>query len=124
MLSLITSGDKYPKSQPVVGDNTNNGEWARLLEITQSLSLPQHSPMPFLRIHPLDQIKPRSAIKTISSALDPLPKHPVNQISWPEFAYQPDVQFAIAYSKDAIFLKFYVTENHIRHVNTKPNSPV
>jgi hypothetical protein len=79
--------------------------------------------MPFLSIHPLE-IKPRSAIKTISSSLDKLSKHPVNHISWPSFAYQPDVQFAIAYTNDSILFKFYVTENHIRHVNTKPNSPV
>jgi hypothetical protein len=80
--------------------------------------------MPFLSIHPFDQIKPRTAIKTISSSLDTLPKHPISHISWPEFAYQPDVQFSIAYITNAILMKFFVTEDHIRHVNTKPNSPV
>jgi len=80
--------------------------------------------MSFLTIHALDQIKLRSSIKTISSALDQLPKQLINHISWPEFAYQPEVQFAIAYTKDFILLKFFVTENQIRHVNTIPNSPV
>lgn len=51
------------------------------------------------------------------------PLHTLDVINWPEYSYQPDVQFRIGHTGDAIWLTFYVTEDHVlaRHMNT--NSP-
>ncbi|RYG04810.1 MAG: hypothetical protein EOO02_05265 [Chitinophagaceae bacterium] len=51
-------------------------------------------------------------------------KHKLTNKPWPEYDYQPDVNFEIYYTDTAIRLKFTVIEETIRAVNNTPNSPV
>lgn len=43
-------------------------------------------------------------------------------VNWDAFSYQPEVKFRIAHNKDHIWLKFYVSENHILAQQTETNS--
>ncbi len=64
-------------------------------------------------------------IETISSLLDKEgAKGVVDQVNWKGFPYQPEVSFAIAYSEENLYLKFYVKENHIRAMETETNGNV
>ncbi len=51
-------------------------------------------------------------------------KIPVDSVNWVEYDYKPEVLFAIAYSSDEIFLKFYVTENYFKAEKTDSNQMV
>jgi len=50
--------------------------------------------------------------------------HKVDTLNWPSYPYKPDVKFKIAYCKDQILLKYYVSETYIRAVETKINGDV
>ncbi|QMU29348.1 carbohydrate-binding family 9-like protein [Adhaeribacter radiodurans] len=63
-------------------------------------------------------------IKAISQALDNLPRQKIAAQPWPEFTYQPEVNFSIAHNLTWIFLKYYVTEEFVRIDNFKLNDPV
>jgi len=43
-------------------------------------------------------------------------------VNWDAFPYAPDVKFRIAHANDQIWLKFYVSENHILAQHTETNS--
>jgi hypothetical protein len=45
-------------------------------------------------------------------------------INWKEFPYKPKVEFRIGHCDDHIFLKFYVTENSVRAMETGINGDV
>jgi hypothetical protein len=60
----------------------------------------------------------------ISKKLDHFQQEQISNAPWEEYPYKPEVAFAMAYGKDAIFLKFYVEEKHLRAVNSEPNQPV
>ncbi len=46
----------------------------------------------------------------------------ISLVNWDTFSYVPDVKFRIAHANDQIWLKFYVTENHILAQHTETNS--
>jgi len=48
----------------------------------------------------------------------------INEVNWPDFNYQPEVELGIAYSADEILLKYRVEESQVRAVNTHANSEV
>jgi len=48
----------------------------------------------------------------------------INQISWKEYFYKPEVTFKIAYSDQAIALMFDVNEKYLRINNFQTNDPV
>lgn len=48
----------------------------------------------------------------------------IDQVSWKEYSYKPEVIFKIAYSDKAIVLKYEVNERHLRINNFKTNSRV
>lgn len=48
----------------------------------------------------------------------------ISTINWPEFDYKPLVQFRIGHTGDEIWLKYYVTENHLRAKETRTNGEV
>jgi len=50
--------------------------------------------------------------------------HTLEQTPWEAFRYKPKVQFRIAHSNNAIWLKYYVEEENILADNTEPNSSV
>jgi hypothetical protein len=48
----------------------------------------------------------------------------IETVNWVDFDYKPEVSFTIAYSRNEIFLKFYVTENHFKAEKTESNQEV
>lgn len=65
-----------------------------------------------------------ASINELSNKLDDISKELIANVPWESYPYKPEVAFAIAHGKDAIFLKFYVEEKHLRAVNSEPNEPV
>jgi len=63
-------------------------------------------------------------MQEISSALDNIDKHPIEIAPWPEFAYLPKAEFAIAHNNDFIFLKYFVEEENVKATYYLPNDPV
>ncbi len=45
-------------------------------------------------------------------------------INWEEFSYKPKVQFRIGHIGNEIWLKYYVSENHLRAKETRTNGEV
>ena len=60
----------------------------------------------------------------LSEKLDAVPGGKIDTVNWKEYPYRPDVSFKMAYSENALYLKFLVHEKAVRAVNTEPNSPV
>jgi hypothetical protein len=60
----------------------------------------------------------------LSSLLDGFQTQEIIYAPWKDFSYKPEVRVAIAHSEDCIFLKYFVTENAIRAVNSQINSSV
>ncbi|NNE76359.1 MAG: hypothetical protein HKN31_04725 [Pricia sp.] len=46
----------------------------------------------------------------------------IDLVNWDTFSYRPKVQFRMAHSNNAIWLKFYVTEDYILAQRTETNS--
>jgi hypothetical protein len=65
-----------------------------------------------------------ASINELSNKLDDISKELIANAPWESYPYKPEVAFAMAHGKDAIFLKFYVEEKHLRAVNSEPNEPV
>ena len=63
-------------------------------------------------------------IAELSSAMDALTGQQLNFVPWPAYSYKPKVEFAIMYSDNSIFLKYFVDEKNIRSVNSIINSSV
>lgn len=81
--------------------------------MSQSLSIPNLS----IQVQGKD-------IQAISPIMDGLKKHPLSKTPWRAFPYSPKVDFSIAHSGDYVYLKYFITEKHMRAVNTKSNEPV
>ena len=60
----------------------------------------------------------------LSSLLNGIAVQKISHTPWKNFPYQPAVSLAIAHNEEAIFLKYFVTENAIRAVNSEINSAV
>lgn len=71
-----------------------------------------------------DCITPDTPLSEVSRELDQLPRHPIEQMSWPSYSYKPTVRFSIAYTETSIVLKYFVQENSIRISCHANNSPV
>lgn len=63
-------------------------------------------------------------LNEISAKLDYIQNEPIHNTPWVEYSYKPKVSFAMAYGDYGLFLKFYVEENHVKAVYSKPNDPV
>lgn len=50
--------------------------------------------------------------------------HSIEKINWPDFSYKPSVKFRIGHLGDRICLKYYVTEQSVRALETKINGDV
>lgn len=48
----------------------------------------------------------------------------IDTINWPAFGYKPQVTFRIGHTGSEIWLKFYVTEKHVRALETRTNGDV
>ncbi|QEM10700.1 carbohydrate-binding family 9-like protein [Mucilaginibacter rubeus] len=75
--------------------------------------------VPFLGL-----ISQASPIAHVSYLLDNHEKNHIGMTPWPGNGYKPDVHFAIAFSNDSIFIKYYVSETSVRATYMKPNEPV
>ncbi len=82
------------------------------------------TPIPTLTVKQLPGLSYTSDITAVGNKLDALPKATLDFAPWPEYPCKPQVQFAISYNSDCIFLKYYVEEKSIRAVNSAVNSPV
>jgi hypothetical protein len=63
-------------------------------------------------------------IDQVSKALSKIERHQIQFVCWPEFGYQPDVAFAIAYNGTNILLKYFVEESAITAIHRATNGPV
>ena len=64
------------------------------------------------------------SVKDISAMLDFKEKHTLNHCLWVPVNAKPKVEFSIAHNKQKIFLKYFVTEKHIRAVETEINGRI
>jgi hypothetical protein len=48
----------------------------------------------------------------------------IDKINWEKFYYKPEVELAIAYSQQEIFLKYFITENYFKAEKTETNQMV
>lgn len=64
------------------------------------------------------------ALDEISAKLDHIYQELINITPWDSFPYKPEIAFAMAYGDQAVFLKFYVEEKHIKAIYSEPNEPV
>ncbi|RYG08040.1 MAG: hypothetical protein EOO07_26305 [Chitinophagaceae bacterium] len=71
----------------------------------------------------LSGINKESSFGAINKSLDQCEKNPIQVISWKDFQHKPEAYFSIAYN-DALFVKFYVTEDDIRAIYKNTNDPV
>jgi len=60
----------------------------------------------------------------LSKVFEQLPIHFINQLSWNDYPYKPQVFFKIAYSDDAILLSYEVEEKYLRINSFEANDPV
>ena len=65
-----------------------------------------------------------NAVDEISVKLDHVEQELINITPWTAYPYKPEIAFAMAYGDNAVFLKFYVEEKHIRAIYSEPNDPV
>ncbi|MGZ3751000.1 MAG: carbohydrate-binding family 9-like protein [Mucilaginibacter sp.] len=66
----------------------------------------------------------KDRLEEISALLDKQEKHFIDIAPWPEFKDKPKVSFSIAHSKDAIFIKYDVTEKEVLARYKEINDPV
>lgn len=64
------------------------------------------------------------SIEELSVKADSLVKNRIDVTPWPEYEYKPNASFAIAHADQGVLLKYYVVEQNIRAVYSKPNEPV
>lgn len=80
--------------------------------------------MKLLLVTFLPQLNKNSPIADITKALNGIEEYKIDSISWPLYQYRPDVSFKMAYARDCIFLKYFVTENEIRITAQHDNDAV
>jgi hypothetical protein len=64
------------------------------------------------------------SVSEIATEMESLERQHLAFAPWPEFPYKPEAGFVIGHGGDSVYLKFYVTENHVQAVNLLTNSPV
>lgn len=81
-----------------------------------------------LRVPQLSGVANGISLQEISTGLDNVNRYAIERMPWPvnpdTHRHKPQVSFAIAYSHDAILLKYFVRENHIRISCHRDNGPV
>lgn len=66
----------------------------------------------------------RSPIETVSTTLNTVERHQIDQQPWSNFAYKPSVDFSIAHAGSTLLLKYFVSESTVRALYFRPNEPV
>jgi hypothetical protein len=65
-----------------------------------------------------------TALQHVSVLMDVQPQQVIACCNWPDFAYRPQVHFAIAHCNTCLLLKFWVKEKALRAVTAHINGPV
>ena len=77
-----------------------------------------------LRVPQLSCVTRNTALQEVSALLDMENCHAIERMPWNNVFYKPQVSFSIAYTGDAILLKYFVQENSIRVIHYTDNCPV
>ncbi|PVY43727.1 carbohydrate-binding family 9-like protein [Pontibacter virosus] len=80
--------------------------------------------MRHLELPLLPHVKKDSPFLLIDSELDKLPTQLISNAPWATTQEKPEVEFVMAHSGDCLFLKYYVTEQHVLARYRQPNDPV
>lgn len=72
----------------------------------------------------LPQIDAHTPIEILSEKLDVISSNRIDYAPWKDGSSLPDAAFSIAHHGDAIFLKYYITEQQIRATYYAFNDPV
>jgi hypothetical protein len=90
-----------------------------LIAILVQGTLQAQYPMNISRIQPIKDL----SFSKISSALETNSNlYSIATQNWENYPYAPDVKFRMAHDASTIYLKFYVTEDHILAQRTETNS--
>lgn len=77
-----------------------------------------------LTVNKIALIDKDATLNEISLLLNSEARNLIEYTPWSEYSYKPTAYFAIAYSDDAILLKYYIDEKFVRAANYEVNSPV
>lgn len=81
----------------------------------------QHKSLNIAEFNKLDTL----GIEQVAAELSHAESHPIECVNWPDvYNYKPQVGFAIVHSERYIYVKFNVSGEGLRAVNTKNLSPV
>lgn len=80
--------------------------------------------MKYLRVPFVSIAEADSVVAGVSSFLNQLKRHSIDNLLWSYNGYKPNVSFAIAYTTDSILLKYFVTEKHVTSEHREINDPV
>lgn len=64
-----------------------------------------------------------TSAEELSKEMDVYPKNSIGNNPW-AYPFSGTAEFSMAHNNEAIFLKYYVSEEHIRAFYTQPNDPV
>lgn len=77
-----------------------------------------------IEVTPLLPENPSGSMEDWSLLMDALTRQPIDHSPWIGYSQEPKASFAIGYTKDAILLKYYVTERDPRVTFHNTNDPV
>ena len=80
--------------------------------------------MKHLEVAFLENCSCNAAINEVSFFMGSVAQQTLNNVLWFGCAYQPEVNFSIAYGADCIFVKYYVSERFVRAANGAKNAAV
>lgn len=60
----------------------------------------------------------------LSAMLDSEVHYAIDRVNWKDFSYKPEVRFAVAYSDNELFIKYFVTEEYAKAEKTADNENV
>ena len=81
--------------------------------------------MKVIEVYKLETESAFPDLEEVSSRLDQQPgRNRIETINWADYHYKPEVDFAIAYSNNEIFLKYFVKENFFKAEKTETNQMV
>lgn len=64
------------------------------------------------------------SLEILSKLMDGEKRYDIDTINWKDYEYRPGVKFAIAYSENEIFLKYWVKEDYFKAEWTESNQNV
>lgn len=65
-----------------------------------------------------------NSFEELSLFFEGLTAHKIDQVSWSEYPYLPDVEFKVAYTDNSVVLEYKVKEKYLKAIYLKTNEPV